>query len=97
VLHTDHWVEINRISHGNAVRRISEALFDQFFPDVPSLPSTAFRLDKALLAELTPWERRLVQEVMDDYPALTLAKTIAMPESSRDVTERAAPTFSGSW
>jgi hypothetical protein len=36
------------------------------------------RRDKALLAELTPRERRLVQEVMDDYPALTLAKTIAM-------------------
>jgi hypothetical protein len=179
VLHTDHWVESNHISHGNAVRRISKALFDQFFPDVPPLPSTAFcrgdtvtmraelakehvgfdnvardeelklhsarepladpgddrkseaarldqddnvtliergntaaylaarrkrgnpdiaaklaagivrepsvvvsefvtRRDQALLAELTPWERELVQEVMDDHPALTLAKTIAM-------------------
>jgi hypothetical protein len=36
------------------------------------------RRDKALLTELTPRERRLVQQVMDDYPALTLAKTIAM-------------------
>jgi hypothetical protein len=43
VPHTDRWVEINRISHRNAVRRISKALFDQFFPDIPSLPLTAFR------------------------------------------------------
>jgi hypothetical protein len=175
VLHTDHWVQINHASHNNAVRKISKALFDQFFPDVPPLPSTAFRRgetvtmravlakehvdfdkeelklhsewapladpggdckseatrldqgdnvtliergntagylaarrkrdnpdtgeqlaagivrepsvvhsefvkrrDKSLLAELTPWERELVREVMDNHPALTLAETIAM-------------------
>jgi hypothetical protein len=34
--------------------------------------------DAALLAELTPWERELVQRVMAHYPALTLAKAIEM-------------------
>jgi hypothetical protein len=175
VLHTDHWVPINHASHNNAVRKIGKALFDQFFPDVPPLPSTASRRgetvtmravlakehvefdkeelklhseraplagpgsdrkseatrfdqsdnvtliergssvaylaarrrrdnpdiveqpaadierepsvvhsefvkrrDKSLLAELTPWERELVQQVMENHPALILAKTIAM-------------------
>jgi len=34
--------------------------------------------DAALLAELTPWERELVQRVMANYPALPLAKCIEM-------------------
>ena len=34
--------------------------------------------DAALLAELTPRERRLVQQVMDDHLTLTLAKALAM-------------------
>ncbi|WP_334442011.1 hypothetical protein [Bradyrhizobium sp. AZCC 1610] len=38
--------------------------------------------DAALLAGLTPWERELVQEVMNNYPALTLAKTIAMLQAA---------------
>ena len=46
----------------------------------PSVVRSEFvkRRDQALLAELTPWERELVREVMDDHPALTLAKAIAM-------------------
>lgn len=34
--------------------------------------------DVALLASLTPWERRLVLSVLDNYPALPVAKCIAM-------------------
>jgi hypothetical protein len=34
--------------------------------------------DAALLAELTPWELRLVLQVMDNCPALSCAKAIEM-------------------
>jgi hypothetical protein len=34
--------------------------------------------DAALLAELSPRELRLVQEVMADYPTLLLGKAVAM-------------------
>jgi hypothetical protein len=34
--------------------------------------------DTALLAELTPKQRRLVLSVLDNYPALPVAKCIAM-------------------
>ena len=46
----------------------------------PSVVRSEFvkRRDKALLAALTPWERELVQQAMDNHPALPLAKTIAM-------------------
>ena len=36
------------------------------------------RREAALLATLTPRERGIVQEVIDNYPALTLAKALAM-------------------
>jgi hypothetical protein len=38
--------------------------------------------DVALLANLTPWELELVQEVMDNYPALSLAKCIEMLQAA---------------
>jgi hypothetical protein len=46
----------------------------------PGLVHSKFvkRRDQALLAELTPRERRLVESLMDNYPALPLAKAIAM-------------------
>ena len=80
----DKWVEINNRSHSNAVRELTKAEFDQLYQDVPPLPSIAFRSefvkrrDQELFAELTPKERRLVRAVMDDYPALTVIKTIAL-------------------
>ena len=80
----DRLVELNRIDHGNAVRELTKEEFDQLFPDVPPLPSTAFRSeftkrrDRQLLAELTPWERSIVQQAMDNCPGATLAETIAM-------------------
>lgn len=43
VLHKAGWVEINRISHGNAVRELTKDQFDQLYPDVPALPADAFK------------------------------------------------------
>ena len=89
VLHDDHWVEINHASHGNAVRQISKLLFDQFFPKVPPLPSTAFRSESVkwraeqLLAELTPLELEIVQQALANHPALPLRKAIAMLKTFR--------------
>ncbi len=45
VLHRTGWVEINRISQGNAVRELTKQQFDKIFPEVPPLPPTAFRRD----------------------------------------------------
>jgi hypothetical protein len=179
VLHRAGWVEINHAEHNDAARELTKEEFDQLFPNLPPLPSTAFRRgktvtmcaelakehgdfdkvardeelklhtgrapladprgdpkseaarldqgdnvtliergntvaylaarrkrdnpdiaeqlaagivrepsvvrsefvkrrDKELLAELTPWERELVQQAMDNHPSVTLAETIAM-------------------
>jgi hypothetical protein len=41
------------------------------------LPQAALLADAALLASLTVWEREIVQEAMANYPAASLANTIA--------------------
>jgi len=43
VLHDAGWVEINSASGNNAARELTKAQFDQLFPNVPPLPSTAFQ------------------------------------------------------
>jgi hypothetical protein len=74
----------DRILHGNAVRELTKEKFDQLYPNPPPLPPTAFRSefvrrrDKELLGELTPKQRRLVESLLADYPALPLAKALAM-------------------
>ena len=39
----DGWEEINRFSHGNAVRELSKEDFDYLFRNLPPLPPEAFR------------------------------------------------------
>lgn len=97
VLHDD-WAQLNSSSVNNAVRELTKEEFDQLFPNVPPLPSTAFSGDveplnaeKALLDGLTPREGRLGQQVVDDHPGLSVEKANPASGASSDLTSAGVP------